>query len=281
MKFRRYNFPHPILNHGSDFKKGDISCKTKVTPQNETRSYEFHVNINNLLISKLVETGRAILVAEIACSYTMYRQKFTSLQEDKFSLKFNISNDHLRNKVDVKVLVVANEDIPQYTNDGFNDWYDNAIFTIEYGDVLGLCDHFTDHIDFKGDSISNFLVLKETTEHRQMQIDLNKDSVFVLLPKKQIEDLKSFVHNPDFNQILISNFLTPVLYYALSKLNEEFDDQFRDKKWFETLKLINKQKSDNEYIQADEIPKRVQEIMHDPNNSLINKLIYLNDRLSN
>ncbi len=283
MKFRKYNFPHPISGRGSDFKqncKPTIAKEVKIDEQKRTRNYSFLVEPQSPLIQEYLDLQQAKLVCEVTCSYTLYRKLFEADVKDPNSLSFVVPIDCLRNKVEIKCLIVANLPISGYKNPDFNPIFSGAGFDLEAGDVLAICDNFTEYIDTTGIGVSDFLKLIESDDLKTLEYDLNKDYLAIKLPTDQVDHIRSFIKNPDLKDLLISSIVVPALQYALNHLSEEDENAYGQKKWFEVLKLISEKYGFTEYPERDEHMALIQEILKDPNPRMIQSMLNINNRLT-
>jgi hypothetical protein len=281
MKFRKYNFPHPVLGRGNDFTPSKITQTQdiNISEDSNERIYSFTVDPNNEQVQTMMDKQDAVLLCEVNCSYTMFRKVYKSSDQVN-SITFSIPINQLRQKVEVKLVVVSNKDGLTYTNAFFNPLYEDSSFTISKGDVIVVCQNFIEHIDQQGINTGDFIKIQEDEEAERTTLEFNRECIIARVPKQEVEKLRVFINNPDFREILINTIFFPILCRCLSKIREENESQYGSRQWFEALKILSHKINNEDYVTEDEVFELAQVILQNPNSRLMDSLQYLNLQLT-
>lgn len=276
MKIRGFKFGHPVFgvydyydfgpNFSPNFK---INNNELIVSQN---SFNFGSNVK---LIELMNNGEATFIAEIFCTYTMYRKCFR-LNED-FIIKIPLTQ--LKNQVECLFLVVSNKEFEYYNDAVRGDLKDEGYF-IEEGDVLAFLGEYKFPLDIRGANVESFLKIrkKENDEPGVNYIYVER-SIIIEIGEKDFTAIQQFSHNLDYQKILIAGLLQPALIHACYFMKEK---EYSEKEWFRTLlyrwQIYNKSKNlpiPEEAPTHLDIPGFVDSILKDPLNQLIGTLFQI------
>lgn len=246
MKFKGYNFPHPILLIDS--------FNPIVAPLNSginISSPILDLEILNIETKELLQSNRAEIICEIQCSDTFFRK--IEFSHSDMSFNFTIDNSLFRNKIDFDFLIVVKNEI--------NDFFiGKRKYFLESGDViasLGKCTYGGGN-----GTISSLIKFNENLDNNEVRYDLENHHITIGIPTIEFEKIRRLKNNSNFGKIFISSIFQPALFYVCSFLEDETYD---DKEWSEFLKSKwQATGEDSEFPEKKLIPKFVQLLLQNP-----------------
>jgi len=268
MKANDYLYPHPVLKLDDD---NDYSFKPevsrKIAHQENTATITFEYELSNLSddLLDLLRKDKIQLLCEVNCSYTIYRKVFPS---NRTKLSFDISDDDLKNKVDLQLLLIATEELSEFTSANFSQDLIGQAFQIEEGDVMGILDTYSIDVDALRLGVSDFIKIIENTIDEFTRYELDKNSIFIKVPKSDLEKIQRLDNSPNFGYILISTLVAPALTHALHHLNEINEEAYGEKAWFRALK----EQCGVDFPEPSDIPVLVDKILQKPNSRVFLEL---------
>lgn len=277
MKVNDYLFPHPVMGIGEGFKvRPKVEFNFDYIEGNiASYKFDYKIDINDHYLISLLESKQAILVAEVICSYTIFRKVFRSFTPN---LVFEIPANELRSKVDIQVMLLANSEIANYNSLSFSNEYKNLSFLLEYGDLIAFLHEIRLNVDMRGTAASDFIKIAENKVDDYTRYDLEKDYLILRVPKKQLDSFKQLRVNPNLENILISSLIIPALVHALHNISEENENVYGDKQWFMALVDNCQNFLGTDYPDESEISVLVDQILKNPNNRLVEDLLkFLNN----
>ncbi|MBM3402822.1 MAG: hypothetical protein FJY21_11060 [Bacteroidetes bacterium] len=272
MKANDYLYPHPILklDDDNDFNfKPDVSRKIAHQENSATISFEYELTNLGADLLDLLRKDKIQLVCEVNCSYTIYRKVFFS---NRTKLSFEISDEDLKNKVDLQLLLIAVEELSDFTSSNFSPDLLGQTFQIEAGDVMGILDTHSIDVDALRLGVSDFIKIIENTTDEFTRYELNKNAVFIKVPKSDLDKFQRLNNSPNFGHMLISILVAPALTHALHHLNEENEEAYGEKAWFRALKEQCDSLLGLEFPEPSDIPVLVDKILQKPNSRVVQEL---------
>lgn len=176
------SFPHPILGLSDDIN-GDFSLNIDVERSNSNKNIVFTITsliINNNYFKNLVDTGKASILLKIYCSSTFKTWNF--INPGSF---FEIPEDDLFNKIEIETFIICENDIENYKDDTFNDIFENQIFRINKGEIIGLLGKITIPISKEYEmlglgNIFNFEA--DYNSENPISFNINSDKIIIKYP---------------------------------------------------------------------------------------------------
>lgn len=254
MKFKGYNFPHPIEIY-NDFNPHILENSAGVAIKSE----KFNLSELSFSIQNFIQNNKADVICEIQCSDTFFRK--IELISHNYQFDFIIDKNLYRNKIEFEFSIVSKENSTDYEIDGRK-------YYLENGDVICSLGKFS----FGGGdgTIASLLKFNENKDNDEIRYNLENHYVTIELPIKIFEKLRILKNNPNFSKIFISSIFQPSLIYICSFLD---DDTYEGKEWFDFLRqkwnLLNE---NSEFPEKKEIPNFVQTLLNNPLFSLIDTL---------
>lgn len=280
MKLSNIAFAHPVLG-ASDTIRGNTALNWTVTQCEDDYECQLEcIHVNDDL-NKLVSLGKAIYVCEINCSATIFRDIIKS-SSPIFSV--NIPRKLVRGKVDCTVLLVASEEIPEYTNTETTELYAGFdSFYVEQGDVLGIFGEFSIETDIqynKLKAVSSIMEVQPESGLDHVKVDLDGERITIFMPEDEYKIFsteaisKETLYAPIFFASLVESALVQALYEL---------ESHSERIWAKTIKL----RLDNEDIfktiknDSAHIHEVAQKLLGNPNEQLLHSLQIITDRLRN
>ena len=190
MKITYRSYPHPVLSHFSDDL---IRCAFQATVTVDTTRTFYKLQIETVLgdrdLKQLIDSGKAAYALHIESGATRYRRLVTSA-EPVFTL--DIPASAVEGAVDVCVLIVATDAIPDYRNKNFHPDYEGRGFAVSKGDVLAVTEDRTFLADNERDQLrripSIFEVARTTDrEANAMEIELMGNKITIQLTSEDYD----------------------------------------------------------------------------------------------
>lgn len=273
MKFSDVTFPHPVLGIGDA-----ISGKTGFTKEPEinisTDSYKVTIECNlvNEDLKKLTQENKAEFLCDVTCTNTVYRNNVVS---DNATIEIEIPKKQVKGKVEFTCLLVAKENLTNYSNSKTHSDYNGYTFDLDKGDVLAFFGEFTFDADIKYEklkAVSSFMEVVENPDLEYTNVDLEKPKIEVQLPLNDYNAYKSdaIAHEIKFAPMFHSSIVLNALLVALYNF-----DEHKERLWAKALKY----RLDNEtqfktlsIAEEKNIPEIAQRLLGNPFSRLLNGL---------
>jgi len=272
MKINKLSLPHPVLGLGDDVS-GDYTTSMDVVMGKDKIVINIVNNISNKSIEDMLSKKEAKFCVDINCPKTLFRQTYLSTDRRQ---KIEIETACLRDKVMASFYIIAVKDAANFKPTGVNSDYENRLFTIKAGDVLGYGGESEFIASKKWEDqrgISSFLVIHPgENKNGPYAIDLNSDRIIVTLSK---EDYSAFctASQSGFDDIFLSSIVLPVLIYAMNQMleNVKFYEAF---KWYQLLDFRIKNDKDINTLEFEpvNIPNIAQLLLASPLSRTLTKL---------
>jgi hypothetical protein len=265
MKANDYLYPHPILKQDDDNDynfKPEVLRKIAHQENAATITFEYELVKLSADLLDLLQKNKIQLVCEVNCSYTINRKVFSS---NRTKLSFEISDEDLKYKVDLQLLLIATEKLSDFTSPNFSPDLNGQTFQIEAGDVMGILETNSVDVDAVRLGISDFITVIENTTDEFTRYELNKNSLYIKVPKSELDKFQRLNNSPNFENLIISILVVPALTHALHHLNEANEEAYGEKAWFRALREYCDSLLGVEFPELSDIPVLVDKILQKPN----------------
>lgn len=227
MKVRNNVYAYPVLSSfnddyiDSEFEVNFISGRDDI----DRLFLEVNVNLNNYELELLIKRNNAKLILHIECSHTSQREIIT-LSKNKYI--FYIDEKKFSGNVDLNVFIIANTNIPNYSNSNFNKkiFGENySIKLIEKGMILAAT--ITQNVDIINDkdSLKNLASIIKVTSDKQneeMLVEYSGDIILVVLPVDEFQMYNS-LSRTKYADLVLTSVILPSLVYVLEGLRSQED----------------------------------------------------------
>lgn len=237
MSLKPKQYPYPILSYFNDDYSEDslFYVEPKITRTTSSYVINVHFILHDSSIEKLIDGNKAMLVMYVACSKTLYRRAFVSMES---VCEFVLPKSEIDGKIEYQFSVVAKEDIKNFSSKSFNDVFGEMSFDISKGEPLAIAEPFvqntnSEDIENKVPSIFN-VVKKEKAEPGYFNYTLHSEKIVIELGKSEFQrfnNLRSICPS-----VLSSIVIVPVLTSVIELLRELTSfEEYEEKRWFLVL----------------------------------------------
>jgi hypothetical protein len=254
--------PHPVLGVSGDIKEGFFNTSCKIRVDKENRQYKFEgivVDITNQYIQNLYNEKKVDLILKICCSPTYKSWTFTNPKE------ISIPENEIDILIEIESFLIAAEKIEKYIDITFSDDFENKLFVLEKGDIVGLTGPKRIAIRKENEKVSlgsifRFSKIKPELLDQELYFDYDEDQIVINYPSG----------NPDFDPVTLlfdkvqglpytalNLYIIPALTEAFKIIQDNDDKSYKEKRWFLILESILPQGewSDDSFINAQKVIK--------------------------
>ena len=161
MNINNITFPHPVLGIGDSINSRVELQSPEIKSNADSYEVVIHVSHDNSDLQSLVSADKAEYLCEVTCTNTLYRQIFTNNLK---TITFEIPKKALKGKVEFTCLLIAKEDIAEYSNANAHSDYSGYTFDIDNGDILAYFGEFSFNADIQYEklkAVSSFMEIVE------------------------------------------------------------------------------------------------------------------------
>lgn len=275
-------YPYPVLTtFNNDYIDSffDVSIEEEKTEKEIT--LKFTPSLTNEELGNLIESGEALFIAHIECSYTSFRK---IVQIPTSGTAITISANRIAEVLNICPFIVAAGDIFSYTNKKFNAEYDGASFDLEKGSIMAIGYEKVYRIEKEDDEVANVPSIFSVTEildqrQKDIIIDYTGDKIGIRLPSPVY---RKFVtqnsNNPNAQPVLHAMLIIPALIKSLEEVKHSGVDyyQYEERRWFRAIQKAAKKldiEISEETISSIDSFELAQKLMH---NTTSNGIVNLN-----
>lgn len=278
MKINGYKFGHPVFGDPDYYDFGPV-CNIEERIQ-DGHLYIFSDKVNfgaNTKLEQMLENEDAKLIAEVFCTHTMYRKAF--VQETNFN--FSIPLHQLKNRLEAIFLIVANKDIPNYSNPAVKEETRDLEFYVEEGEILAYLGEYRFELDLAGTGLDSIIKIRpaESKKIKEVSYHYIENSIIIELPQSNYEALKIYAENPDYQKILISSLLQTALIHGCYRLCDADKENYVEKEWARVLSIHwKKLDGEGDFPTINEVAAFVENLLKQPTDVLLKTLSDMDNR---
>ena len=232
-------YPYPVLSQYHDdyidnsFYPNDLSFEH----DSETATIKTNIVIGDEMIKSFISDGSISLNCHVECSTTKYRKIFKIGSDELNDCKINIPLKDINDTVEICFVLVANQDIDNYSNPNLNARYlDTNISLFKYR-TLGYTEteefKIKKQLDTNGEVPSIFDITKsETEQHITFDCETGDKIIIYLPPEDYLIYEKSKGTAVRIKQMMT---VVPVLVELFDILKSGVNSDFIDKGWYMVL----------------------------------------------
>lgn len=247
MKLKADLFPYPVLsNDTDDFLVGSFSAnitQKQVSPTNIQLSFNFV--LDNKEIQELIENEKAKIAIHLEGKGSSFR-KLIVLEKDEMSKEVVLDAQDVSKTIFANMVIVATNQIVNYTNSGFNKEFYGEGFVVPYikkGALLAFDSMAEIEIifsNFEQPSL-NTMIRVTRTDEQYMYFDFDRNVILINLPKDSYDAYINLSKaNKQTQNLLITTIILPALMNAIEKVQkEEIGDNSLD--WYYSLSKLLEQ----------------------------------------
>lgn len=272
MRFNDISFPHPVLGIGDAINSNIELVATEIKSSADVYEISIKLKQDNVDLVNLLAIGKAEYLCEVTCTNTLFRKSITS---DSNEIEFLVSKKAVKGRVEFLCLLVAKENIKEYSNSESHSDYNGYSFDLGVGDILAYFGEFSFNADIiyeKLKAVSSFMEIVENSDLTYTNIDLKKSKIQVELSSEAYKLIQSdsISREPKFSPVFHSSIVLNALLTALYNFEEH-----RDYLWAQVIdyRLKNDRQLKNISIEEKEnIPEIAQRLLGNPFNRLLEGL---------
>lgn len=271
MKIDNFSLPHPILRPDGNVK-GNFNTHVKVNvKKNEVRLVADMILTNDVL-KNLVEEKKVAFCLDISCKYTIYREAFISFDK---KIEVLIPAAKLRDTTEVNCFLTAVKNILEYKNEYKKDIYDDRIFNISKGEILGYSGRDTFEVpkEWETPEVGGAFFVLDKHSGKEVKYELGSDPILIKIPRKDFEIMRTIKKNEKMKTVFYTLYAYPAMLYVLSEIFGDRKDMYNHRKWY---KRLHEMLSTSQFRQLsktqEEAPKIAQMIFQYPLTSSVNDI---------
>ena len=232
-------YPYPVLsylnddyNDGSAFE-ADFDLNLDLLAGKNTVEIHYDVRLNNSELNETLIDRKAKLVLDIAAPQTLFRE---TRPLTSFTGQLPFDGGELYGTLEVTAYLVAMQEMPKFTNKGFNKEYQGGVFEVQNGDVLGISETSVFEIVFDRDSDPDLMrvVLSDGLEPNDYEFDLNASVISVRVGENVMNYWNRTRADRDAKPHLYQGIYKDCLMFAIEELSN--DPALQDFYWAKALK---------------------------------------------
>lgn len=241
MQIKNKLFPYPVLCcEIDDYKDNRFDVKIDVSRDIHNIKFSFNVNLNDILLKKMLKNSKVELVFHIECAKTLFRKIYKT---NLLKTTINIPECYLNGNIEVCCLILAKEEIFNYSNPNFSEDYESTSFNISKGNILAFYNlpriEITKDTEELSKVSSIFSILrKDCKDHEGIEVDLNEDKIKIWLSTEEFNKYRECAVSPIFQPILHATLILPALIYALDMISIQGENEFNELRWFKAIDKI-------------------------------------------
>lgn len=246
MRFKNQMFPYPTIQKGNGvYHKSDF--KTKVEEpilENGRCKLAFELSVNNKDIQRLISEGKAAYAMQIECRLTYYRELITFSSQ---RYEHTLFGNQVEQKIELTSMIVAIQDIDDYSSDDLTELYDGETISFSKGDVLAVGEEDVVFITKELDSLkklsSMFYVMPNpSSDAKSMSLHYESQQIAILLPSQDATRFQQCKNDPDRKEALFSALFFPALIAVIEDIKSGEGAGYNDSRWYIMLEQKSHEK---------------------------------------
>ena len=274
MQIKNKYYPYPVIAYGNDSYNGSEFI-TDANYAHDAHSIKFQLDavLTDACLSAMVADGRVKYAHHIECQQTCYR---TLVLTDKPSDEFKVHESKINGLVQICSFLMADKDIPNYSNPSFSKDYKGFKFNIDRGCVLAIGNQVNMIINKEKEELANtssiFSIRKNLQDPAatELQVSTTGQKIVILIPEKTCNQYLN-VSTTALLPVLHAMVIQPALMQVLFELKEAAQKNqlfnYEDFRWYRALKKTAERlglKFDEEAISAMDVFRMAQKLLDSP-----------------
>lgn len=282
MKFNDVTFPHPVHGIGDAISGNTgFTKEPEINISNDSYRITIECNLENEELKTLKRESKVEFLCDVTCTNTIYRTNFVS---DTSKIEIEIPKKQVRGKVEFACLLVAKENLSNYSNSKAHSDYNGYTFDLDKGDVLAFFGEFKFDADIKYEklkAVSSFMEVVENESITFINVDLKQPKIEVQLPTNDYNAYKNDTISQEvkFAPIFHSSIVLNALLIALYNF-EEHNEYLWAKAIDYRLKNEEPFKSSLSIDEKENIPEIAQRLLGNPFSRLLSGLNIIVDSVN-
>jgi hypothetical protein len=239
MEIKERLYPYPVLSwYSDDYIDTIFQPSFEITGNKKFYKIILTYKTSSKSINNLIKEKKAVYALHLECTSTRFRSIY-KFDDDTYEIDIPVGD--LDDKVQATRVIIADDEIINYSSPEFHEDFSGRSFNLNKGDIIAVGSPLTFFADKKDDELAklpSIFSIKKNPDEAAPSIDIK------IFNEKIIVYLNSNVHDKfsilNLDQLLrttlISSIYVPALIYTLEKLtkimNHEDYEEFR---WYRVL----------------------------------------------
>jgi hypothetical protein len=242
------SWPHPVLGNSDDIE-GSFHVKISGTIKDQVISLKSeNIEINNDYFKSLIDDDKAAILFKLTCSSTLYSDQFEN------NLDTTINCSLISNRLNIDVLIVAKEDIDNYSDDSFHEdtrlGNNLGVFKVFKGSIIGDAGSISFPLNNEyRKGIAGIIEFQEADSDEPISIDADGSKIIVKYPdspNRQNMITTFTTGRKEYINTFLNLFVLPALSEAFrilieSRVNNSYDTVVDECDW---ARVIDENMSD-------------------------------------
>ena len=271
------SFPYPVLGNSNDFES-NTSFVLRARYGSKNRFYEFltSISFDNFRndFDKLISDGKVQISILVFNPQTFFRKFYTNFKKD---MMISIPIDEIRGKTYLTAYLTPLKDLTQFDPEGKNtSFYGDSTFDVNASGILAVSNTLSLFLEpkFKKQNKENakHIIAFRPSKSVKTSFEISNwdnDQLTVDIPEKIYTNWQNHANNKDFLHIQKCSIYLPVVMEAISKMEQDDDEGYEEKKWYHVIEDLI---SNSELHEADDLSKKAQVIMNGPLRNYVKEL---------
>jgi hypothetical protein len=266
-------YPYPVIAYGNDSYDGSEFI-TDANYSHDAHYFKFQLEsaLSDECLKQMIAAGSVKYAHHIECQQTCFR---TLVLTDKPVEEFKVHETKLNGLVQICSFLMADQDIPNYSNPSFSRDYKGFKFNIDRGCVLAIGSQINMIINKEKEELANASSIFSIRRNldpaaTELQVSTTEQKIVIRIPEKtcnQYLNVSTTTLLPVLHAMVIQPALMQVLY-ELKEASKKHDLYiFEGFRWYRALrKTAEKQelKFDETSISSMDVFKMAQKLLDSP-----------------
>lgn len=223
-------FPYPVLSEATD----DIlnsHFSVYINQKGEELFFEF--NLQNEVLEDFIKINKAEYALHIECPKTRFRKTYAFSENNK---RIYIDPKLLKNRVEICSMLVAKEDIFNYSSPNFNEDYEGLSFNLKKNSILAYTNDIQMNVENNIDALKSFpsifiIIPNNDKNAEDMALELTESKIKIVLNKRLYDLYKEIKASVAIQSNLGALFVVPILTEILASFNS-LEETYSDATWY-------------------------------------------------
>ena len=232
-------YPYPVLSwYTDDYVDTIFQPSVEIVGNKKFYKINLTYKTSSKSINDLIKEKKAVYALHVECNATRFRTIYKFYDE---SFEVDIPVGDLDGKVQLTRVIIANDEIINYSSQEFHEDFSGRSFSLSKGDVIAVAnsmDFFADKKDDELAKLPSIFSIRQNQEEEATSIDINiyDDKINIYL-NKTVHDTFSVLNLDQLlRTTLTSSILIPALIYTLEKIiHADNHDEFEEYRWYRVL----------------------------------------------
>lgn len=243
MQIKNKYYPYPVIAAGNDsYESSAFLTDANYEQYGHTIKFVLEAQLDNEMLVKMILAGKVKYAHHIECQQTCYRELVLT---DAESYTHVIHENKINGLVQICSFLMADEDIPAYSNPLFSRDYKGFKFNIDRGCILAIGNQINLIINKEKEDLSKtssiFTIRKNLNpSDKELQVSTTGEKIVILIPETTCNQYLNLSSTVAFLPVLHSMVIVPALMQVLYELKEAASRgeifNYEELRWYRGLK---------------------------------------------